>query len=452
MVHGPINILDSTLAAVPSARIITRRFSGGCVETSSSLLNPKKESQFELKKPASINTKPWVPWRSRPITNWSVTQVKALCKQSHVRVIQPQSIGGFCNGVWQGSQVCTTVWDEFIQCDSLPTFTTIDPGPNQALGLSGNKLLESLKDGKNNPNVSLGQALLERKQTERLFIDTIEFVAKSLRGFRKGLRNWEWELVKDDVARHNLLQKVQRRAAVLGGKPPKLSPYERRGLAVIEKWLAWQYGVKPLMQDVFDAMEAVDYFQGNELYSLSIRARARVDMDTVVTRFSNGSGAFSYELPIHWINRGQTFVEWKLKTGVLPALVTVGVTNPINLIYQVTPFSFILDWFVNLGSWFNLFDATIGKEFLNGYQTGLKVGSGRFQVVKTSGSQYQIIERGESFLSAFNLTRAKLASFPTPVPPAFKNPCSPTHVANALSLLAVAFGRGSLRRVPRMGR
>lgn len=49
----------------------------------------------------------------------------------------------------------------------------------------------------------------------------------------------------------------------------------------------------------------------------------------------------------------------------------------------------------------------------------------------------------------FSMDRVVLSSFPSPAPPAFKNPCSPTHVANAIALLTTAMFGGVPRDLRR---
>jgi hypothetical protein len=124
----------------------------------------------------------------------------------------------------------------------------------------------------------------------------------------------------------------------------------------------------------------------------------------------------------------------------LATFASLGLTNPLELIWERIPYSFVVDWFLPIGGWLSTLDADFGW-------THRATCSTAFTRVKAQGTPYANpdstnfeIQNNTSgfFEEAFRMYRS--TGGPPPVGlPHFKNPFSSTHLANALSLLAVAF-------------
>jgi hypothetical protein len=125
-------------------------------------------------------------------------------------------------------------------------------------------------------------------------------------------------------------------------------------------------------------------------------------------------------------------------------LAQTGFTNPINLIWEVIPFSFVWDWFQPIGPWLESFSDFHGLVFLDGYQslyTKQKVES----LVRFSGPIGSPAP-GQNLQTAGNYGRETVAfkrdllgTFPVLEFPLFKNPLSVTHALNALALVKSVF-------------
>jgi hypothetical protein len=48
---------------------------------------------------------------------------------------------------------------------------------------------------------------------------------------------------------------------------------------------------------------------------------------------------------------------------------SLGLANPFALAWELTPLSFVLDWFVSVGDFLNGLGATLGCDFVGGYET-----------------------------------------------------------------------------------
>lgn len=324
--------------------------------------------------------------------------------------------------------------------------TPIGDGPYSVplLNQTTTKLLLSLK---NEGEASLGLALLERKETENMFISALKKISSGVAAYRKH-KPKDWARVLRSGAYRNKLQKEGRLHYRLSEPPPPnllrrpLSPREKRLMAVPESYLEMQYGWKPFMKDVSDAVKAVDYAQSNQLYTFSHKSRSSSTdyFDIVIfTVLGNMPATLKCRVTQRCLIR----VDYVIDTSILATAAALGLTNPAALIVERVPFSFVLDWAIPIGDFLNQFDATLGKLFKGGSVTN---SSSRAMVdflgpagFTSAGIQYRHLITQDPTYYHWNFDRYVLNSFPSPAPPAFKNPCSPTHVANAIALCTTAF-------------
>jgi hypothetical protein len=121
------------------------------------------------------------------------------------------------------------------------------------------------------------------------------------------------------------------------------------------------------------------------------------------------------------------------------SLVELGITNPVNLAWELIPYSFAVDWFLPVGAWLQTLDAAKGLQFRGGSMSVYERREARHQYLvnsPSSGSQsgWRVLNaKGNS--SNRTLNRTVYLESPLPKHPSFKNPLSWTHLANFMSLL-----------------
>lgn len=292
----------------------------------------------------------------------------------------------------------------------------------QASDESVNKLLSRAKDMK----INLAQAFAERQQTANLIATTATRMANAMRNLKKGdlgaaAENLGVKVSKNARRRHNRSFKNNQSQAVANG------------------WLELQYGWKPLLGDVFGAAEAIANANHRPpRFRVSATAKRHL-----VSSYETG-GKVANSLPV--LNEVETHYEVKHvvyfqpHASVLSVPAALGLTNPLLVAWELVPYSFVVDWFFPLGNWISNLDATFGLEFVGGSKTefersrltSLANGSIKRSYDTMSGTVY-----GET--STVRCTRSALTTWPLLQPPAFKNPVSTLHAANALALLTKLF-------------
>jgi hypothetical protein len=208
-----------------------------------------------------------------------------------------------------------------------------------------------------------------------------------------------------------------------------------------QNWLELQYGWKPLLNDVSGSIRSVKAFALNDRTVKLVRGSSseRSTASFNVTK----SGAV--------VGHGQTttrsvtrfVLRYKLNDRLKAFAAQTGFTNPLNLAWEILPFSFVVDWFVPIGPYLEMLTAFDGLTFWDGARTQFT----RQWVsaeVNFNGRNPPVtgcdLRMGGSYSRMYILTdRVKLTTFPSPKIPVFKNPISVTHAANALALMVAIF-------------
>jgi hypothetical protein len=293
------------------------------------------------------------------------------------------------------------------------------------------KMQKGLKD----QSVHLGNAIAEGKQTRDLFLNTANRLATGFRQLKRG--------------------DFRGAASAIGGLDSQyFNPAKRRyeqgrrkspASALANGWLELQYGWKPLLSDIYGSCE----FLANKLYhvpryketSSSSRTVTSVDVaeDLNDVRTQTVAQEYTVKYVVYFSQSGNH------------DLSSLGLINPASIAWELTPYSFVVDWMLPIGTWLNNLDATYGLTFVKGCTTefwrarcrGIQVAKSRTVGV----NEYLRIGTLQSDSEYVTVSRGVLSDFPNNPLPAFKNPFSEfnsaldpgDHFLNAMALLKQAF-------------
>jgi hypothetical protein len=315
---------------------------------------------------------------------------------------------------------------------ALPTRFDQDNWP----GLSGSeiasleaqavaKVLGEIRDSK----VNVGQVLGERGQTVNLFANTAKRVYDVLTNLKKG--NWN------------------RAAEAVNGKTSarKQRKYRKRFAedptgAVANGWLELQYGWLPLLEDCYGAAELIAQKRVREVRTKTVKKKQRWLWSEPSQSFAKGITLGNF-----YGAKTTTRLEYTIKYVVyystpnegLHTLAQLGVTNPALIAWELTPWSFVIDWFIPIGNFLASMDATYGLTFEKGCKTVFQKWTSKTELwggdyKGGSDGNYRHLRQNQSREKVI-CDRTPLTGFPRPALPRFKNPVSTLHIANAVSLL-----------------
>lgn len=293
-----------------------------------------------------------------------------------------------------------------------------------------NKLISRTK----NQKINIGQFIAERQQTVNLVVSTAKRLAESIQALKRGnVKHAIFSLTGNNYA------------------TSRASEISRMGGGIPQQWLALQYGWLPLLSDVDGSCQELAKLVTGEPSVTSVRGSSRANADRAFT-FHGGDGQPGFEMTLtKGLARGNGYIEWLLSSDFGQSLSRNGIVNPYSLAWEVIPYSFVVDWFIPIGNFLSNLDYETGLVFKRGWLSMKIELEWTVSLIETSqwppgfnsGSW-----SGEGFKGRVDyFQREALSAAPMPPPPDFKNPLSLTHVANALSLLATAFDRGSGRKV-----
>jgi len=159
--------------------------------------------------------------------------------------------------------------------------------------------------------------------------------------------------------------------AVVSRNPKLLLPRKRWDATTTGRWLEYTYGIRPLMGDVIGIHAALRQSSARPLMK-QFRDRRTV---TTKTRTSKELTALGVVTPNEIVT-----IDSSTNKYVTHGLITLrnddlhrylgqfGFTNPASVAWELVPFSFVADWFINFGDFFASLDTFLYiKEARVGY-------------------------------------------------------------------------------------
>ncbi len=281
------------------------------------------------------------------------------------------------------------------------------------------KALDAAMDEVKDSKVNLAQFIAERQQVVNMVNDIVDRITKSITAIRR--RDF----------------RSATRALGLTSNPRGLSK------SVANNWLAYQYGWKPLLSDVKGAAEHLAQSHYGRPALIKVKK-----MRSYTAPVLSWVGRNSWGGPMTVIfNERKTISHVGLIFEVTSDLVRenqqLGITDPLTLAWELTPYSFVVDWFLPVGNFLQRLNYDSGLSFREGYTSQFTSQRGSAKDIKATILAGSRSFTGDCKLSWYHqaFDRIVLTEPPHAVLPSFKDPFSPVHTLNALALMRVAFGR-----------
>lgn len=288
--------------------------------------------------------------------------------------------------------------------------------PTDLISQAEIRALNKLKRG----NVQLGIVMAEAKETADLLGGAMRHIAKQTNRFIDSYPK-EWAKVKKHQVGHLPSSKWKN---------------------IPNRWLELQYGWKPLMSDVSDALSTLEHWRDTVPPIIGVHTRVQRTND-VFSNHSAISDTSSY-FTVRYRTKYDVFVDlhYSMSNSTLARLSSLGLTDPLGIVWEKVKFSFVVDWFVPIGGWLSSLRADDGYTFQGGSRSLITRLEETAIDARYSKPGYKLLSGGVPTyeVKSFNFLRQVYGSSPVPGL-YFKNPLSSAHLANALSLLTQAFRR-----------
>lgn len=339
----------------------------------------------------------WAPCRA--YTRTLATQVIEGMNAGY----DPSPFGFFLSGVWQGVPSWVLAVHAQHMGEYLPNRALTVEAPQDLLDQASTEMLVKLADRK----VHLGNALAESKRTVSMIASRTLQVLSAYRALRRG--------------------NFRGAAEVLGVN------FRKKRLSAANQWLEWQYGWKPLLSDIYG---------GAELLRKGFRSAPIVRVARKVSRVSDrpvpGLQIPSYEgtCKISVIAIGF----YRVDDHFTANLSSLGLINPLEIAWELTPWSFVVDWFIPVSDFLTALTASTGMTFVDGCFS--MQARSDFAVTPDYGKNYRVPVKEDLiiFNKAFGFRRIPFGS-PPQAHLYMKSIFSENRFYNAIALIEQLRGR-----------
>jgi hypothetical protein len=225
-----------------------------------------------------------------------------------------------------------------------------------------------------------------------------------------------------------------------------LLPLNKKRLA--NDFLAYRYGITPLMSDISGSVKQIaEYFDSEP--KVFARSRKKQVIDNSSYEWEPTSFGFE-RMRVQDVTTIEVAykVTYAIEDLGSRRLAELGFTNPVNVNWELTPFSFVIDWFLPIGNYLRDMSSASGLRFKECSRTTVirKNQTRVYQHILEAGAEYPgdwLTEPGPSWMWSTEDFYCYREIIPVPeLPlPSFKNPFSVGHVLNGIALLVQIFKR-----------
>lgn len=219
----------------------------------------------------------------------------------------------------------------------------------------------------------IGVELLEVRKTASYLADKLQFLAENVS-----------DIVHRRVPR--VVTKARKKARF--GKKTSTISWARKNLP--ERWMEYRYALMPSVLGVYDLLDLLDKQTRDRPLIVTAR-KAAVD-DTSFTSQDNttlGSGYSGWQIVRHrTATRKQgvyVVLATRVKRSSLASLNDSGLANPASLMWETLPFSWMVDWAVDVGDFMNAAFMKLHTDLYGGTATSYWVDEDKFQITYDEG-------------------------------------------------------------------
>jgi len=211
------------------------------------------------------------------------------------------------------------------------------------------RMEENLRQKLSDQNWNIGQFIGELPETVGFILDNLRTLVEIIKALKKRNIRQLFKLIGKPPGRSaNRVRRVVRHAKTLSSA-----------------FLAVQYGWKPLLSDIRSAIDLC-------INGLIVKRRSPTvkslceELLPVIPRSTTGT-TLSNKWKGKHVVKGE--VAYELGNQGLISLDSLGLLDPLSLAWELFPMSFVLDWFIPVGSFIDALTAPWGLTFKYGFRT-----------------------------------------------------------------------------------
>lgn len=211
---------------------------------------------------------------------------------------------------------------------------------------------------------------------------------------------------------------------------------------IINRYLEYQFGIRPTLQDIEDSGQALSYALVEERQSLTAVIRKGYTDRAFRTAVASSHKAPGWKVhqPVLVETGAHISARYEIPVTATRTLNQLGLGNPASVAWELLQFSWMVDYVLGVGDWLSSLTAATGTRFIEGSLSRKQEVSsiGPFQVHADSDVILQKgFNPGIARLGGGRFERIVLSTavFPAVLPP-LRSRLGLTQMANSLAALA----------------
>lgn len=233
-----------------------------------------------------------------------------------------------------------------------------------------------------------------------VFAATAPEAVRGIMGSAIALRN-AWKSVhRGDI--DGFFRSISR--TVSGANASKRPPPNLNRKDVSSTWLALTYGWLPLVKDVYGFYEAMESAAGEDRGSTFTVTHSKKEVIPLAP--------FWYTANVNF----RTSVRLKVRLReAMGASTYWGINNPASIAWELLPYSFVIDWFIPVGSYLSArsFIGSISASYVKSYKESYRVSDYKDNPAPYS---YKLVSGATYREASTKLTRTIMSSYSVPTP------------------------------------
>jgi hypothetical protein len=239
-------------------------------------------------------------------------------------------------------------------------------------------------------------------------------------------------------------KKFQKRNLTKAGAPRH---YEDRAAPTKDDfgsiWLEYSYGWRPLVKDIEGAAELLartfdPYFTSKPPVTAATGSCSKTgNLKQQVHNFT-GYTTYNFATSGSVNQRTKCVVRYQVSDSTLNVLRKTGISNPALLAWELLPYSFVVDWLLNVSRYLENVNASQGLHFHSGFITTIR----EWNITATvSESNIDGSSFGQHFKKGARIVRRRIDSFPTATFPSVEMNLGLSKAVSGLALINQLFSR-----------
>lgn len=295
-------------------------------------------------------------------------------------------------------------------------YVSLDPDPAYRAVITANDelaMISNLISSIKGHQLNLGVALAEGKQTISLVVSTLVKITDVARSLKKG---------RFDLALRHLGGSPSRHKQLYPSRKMRSNPKDLVSKDISSAWLELQYGWAPLLSDVFESAKAYESLT-KKVPSYTQRVFKSRTVSRKHPNLGNGYFVGSQD------SKASLLIICKY-TAPPSAARSLGLTDPASIVWELVPFSFVVDWFIPIGNYLDVVHSA--PQVLNA--TFLRSSARRDRLQFSGKALPYTGANGSSEIYTFTRSISYSYTVPKPVFKALDSALSTSHIRNAMAL------------------